>query len=269
MKRGNFCRLVAMGFLTILSVSTVPAQLENKGRGVTPYRFERINDQNFHSQGWMEQEVHSPPGMPQQFLDESEHVSIVCGPENDSDRRLIKGAVTMNLPTTNYPTLRRIRLRRGGYSGTYLADLTELKYSTYVVHGLPTVMVLQVDVTGDAIKDFNIYYAPELQGDPTFALNTWQQWNALQGVWVFEAVTIPGLPHDATIAELIALHPLARIIDTPPVGHNGEGVRFTVGGGPFPSTYFDNVSYFDGLIIGTTDQNHSTMFDFTCDSSDR
>ena len=55
MKRGNFCRLEAMGFLIILSVSTVPAQLENMGRGVTPYRFERINDQNFHSQGWMEQ----------------------------------------------------------------------------------------------------------------------------------------------------------------------------------------------------------------------
>ena len=262
--------IVAAGILGILSISIVVGQAQNGvTHGVTPYRFERINEHNFHSQGWQEQEVNNIPGMPQQFLDESEHLSIVCGPDDESDPRLIKGSITMNLPTTSNPTLRRIRLRRGGYSGTFLADLTELKYSTYVVHGSTTAMVLQVDVNGDAAKDFNIFYAPDEQDNLATEFDTWQQWDALQGVWGFEAVTISGLPAEATIEELVALHPNARIIDTPPVGHNGEGVRFTVGGGPTPSQYFDNVSYFDVLIIGTADQNHSTVFDFTCDSSDQ
>jgi hypothetical protein len=233
--------------------------------GITPYKFERINHQNFLSQGWQEQQVNLIQGQTQ-FLDESEHLSIVCGPDDDSDPRLIKGSVTMNLPTTSNPTLRRIRLRRGGYSGTFLADLTELKYSTYLVHGAPTAMVLQVDVNGDAAKDFNIFYAPEEQGDPSVVFDTWQQWDTLQGLWGIEVATIPGLPSAATIDELVTLHPNARIIDTPPVGNNGEGVRFTVGP---PSLYPDNVSYFDALIIGTADQNHSTLSDFTCDSSDQ
>jgi hypothetical protein len=42
-------------------------------------------------------------------------------------------------------------------------------------------------------------------------------------------------------------------------------VRFTVGP---PALYPNNVSYFDALIIGTADRNHSTLFDFKCDSSD-
>ena len=259
--------------MAIISIPAAVGQLRDditsQSRAVNPYRFERINDQNFHSQGWQEQEVLSPPGMPQIFLDESEHLSIVCGPENESDPRLIKGSVTMNLPTTDNPTLRRIRLRRGGYSGTYLADLTELKYSTYLVHGSPTAMVLQVDVNGDEAKDFNIFYAPGEPANPPFEFDTWEQWDALQGVWGVEASTIPGLTNgtELTIDEVISLFSAARIIDTPPIGHNGEGVRFTVGGGSDPSSYFDNVSYFDALIIGTSDQKRSTVFDFTCDAS--
>jgi hypothetical protein len=274
MRNRNLNKFIAAGILAVLSISIVAGQttdsVTNQGGGVTPYGFDRINEHNFHSRGWQEQEVLSPSGMPQVFLDESEHMSIVCGPDNDSDPRLIKGSITMNLPTTANPTLRRIRLRRGGYSGTFFADLTELKYSTYVVHGSPTVMVLQVDVNGDAAKDFNIFYAPGELGNPPFTLDTWQQSDALQGVWGVEASTIPGLSNgtEISVEELVALFPAARIIDTPPVGHNGEGVRFTIGGGPTPSQYFDNVSYFDGLILGTADQNHSTLFDFTCDSSD-
>jgi hypothetical protein len=269
MKTRNFDKIVAAGTMVLLSICVFGQGEDNSAdsSGVNPYRFERINQHNFHSQGWKEQEVNSPLGMPQQFLDESDHLNIVCGPDDDSDPRLIRGSITMNLPTTAFPTLRRIRLRRGGFSGTYLADLTELRYSTYVVHGLPTVMVLQIDVNGDATKDFNIFYAGEEQEGANLVFDAWQHWDALPGVWGLEAVTIPGMPEHATIDEILALHPNARIIDTPPVGHNGEGVRFTVGGGPFPFLYFNNVSYFDGLIIGTADQIRSTLFDFTCDSS--
>jgi hypothetical protein len=235
----------------------------------TPYKFERINAHNFFSQGWREQQVNISPiaGAPQIFLDSTDYVEVVCGPENNSDPRLIDGAVTMNLPTNSDPTLRRIRLRRGGYSGTLLADITELKYSTYVVNNAATIMVLQVDVTGDNAKDFNIFFEPrqslQAPGFPPLLLDTWQQWDALQGQWYFEAVTISGLPEKTTIAQLVALHPNARIIDTEPVGHNGEGVRFTIGGNP-RSNYDNTIGYFDALIIGTSDAQQSTLFDFTC-----
>ncbi len=241
----------------------------SNSNGMVAYKFERINEQNFSSQGWREQQVNiSPiPGAPQIFSDWSDYVGVVCGPVNNSDPRLIRGSVTMNLPTAGDPTLRRIRLRRGGYSGTLLADLTELKYSTYVVNKSPAIMVLQVDVTGDDAKDFNIFFEPrpELQGVgyPPVTLNSWQQWDALQGIWYFEAATISGLPEKTTIAQLAILHPNARIIDTPPVGHNGEGVRFTIGGNP-RANYDNTVGYFDALIIGTRNQQQSTLFDFTC-----
>jgi hypothetical protein len=237
--------------------------------GVTPYKFERINENNFYSQGWREQQVNII-GTTTIFSDSSDYEEIVCGPENNTDPRLIQGAITMNLPTSGDPTLRRIRLRRGGYSGTLLADLTELKYSTYVVNNAPTIMVLQVDVTNDDAKDFNIFFSPtprwQGNGFPAVVLNTWQQWNALNGLWVIEAATISGLPEKCTLAQLIALHPNARIIDTPPLGHNGEGVRFTIGGNP-RSEYDNTVGYFDALIIGTKDKPVSTLYDFTCNQS--
>ena len=238
--------------------------------GIIPYQFERINEHNFYSQGWKEQQVNISNGVTI-FSDSSNYVTVVCGPENNSDPRLNRGCVTMNLPTGADPTLRRIRLRRGGYSGTLLADLTELKYSTYVISNAPTIMVLQIDVNGDEEKDFNIFFSPtprwQGSGYPAVVFNTWQQWDALEGLWHVEAATIGGVPEASTIAELVALYPTARIIDTPPLGHNGEGVRFTIGGNP-RSEYDNTVGYFDALIIGTKNQQHSTLFDFTCDQSD-
>ena len=236
----------------------------NLMNGVIPFQFERINEHNFYSQGWREQQVNLVSGATV-FSETSDHVTIVRGPDNNTDPRLIPGCVTMHLPTTADATLRRIRLRRGGYSGTLLADLTELKYSTYVQHNAPTIMVLQIDVTNDEVKDFNIFFEPrpsmQQSGFPDVVLNTWQQWNALDGIWHFEAVTISGLPDKCTIAELLTLHPNARIIDTPPQGHNGEGVRFTVGGTP-RAAYDDTIGYFDALIIGTKNNNQSTLYDF-------
>jgi hypothetical protein len=236
------------------------------GNGVVPYQFERINEHNFLSQGWKEQQVNIVSGVTI-FANESDYVQIVCGPENNSDPRLIQGCITMNLPTGADPTLRRIRLRRGGYSGTLLADLTELKYSTYVVQNAPTNMVIQIDVNGDDAKDFNIFYEPrENNNGQALDLNRWQQWNALSGKWHIEVATVPipqPLTQACTIAQVFAAFPNARIIDTPPVGNNGEGVRFTIGGNP--RSLFDNtIGYFDALIIGTRNGQRSTLFDFTC-----
>jgi hypothetical protein len=238
----------------------------SKGNGVVPYKFERVNEHNFSSQGWREQQGNIVNGVTV-FSDTSANVEIVCGPENTSDPRLIQGSVTMNLPTSADPTLRRIRLRRGGYAGTLLADITELKYSTYVVQNAPTTMVLQVDANGDGARDFNIFFEPRQPwagpGIPPVILNTWQQWNTLQGNWYPDVSIISGLPEKFTIAQLVALYPNARIFETP----NAEGVRFTVGGTP-ASLFANTIGYFDALIIGTKNEQHSTLFDFTCDNSD-
>ena len=48
----------------------------SKGNGVVPYKFERINEHNFYSQGWKEQQVNIA-GTTTIFSDKSEHVEIV------------------------------------------------------------------------------------------------------------------------------------------------------------------------------------------------
>jgi len=239
---------------------------------LTPYQFERINKNNFYSQGWKEQEVNLVSGTTT-FSDESDFVEVVCGPVNNSDSRLIQGCVTMDLPTSSNPTLRRIRLRKGGYSGVLLSDLTELKYSTYVIRNAPTIMVLQVDINNDEAKDFNIFFSPLRfhQGDnyPPIVINSWQQWDALNGKWFIEAGQLAEFPNGScTIQQLISIpkYANARIIDTPPAGQNGEGVRFTIGGTP-RELYDNTIGYFDALIIGTKDRQHSKVFDFVCDQS--
>jgi hypothetical protein len=143
------------------------------------YQIEKINKNNFNLLRWREQQVNNVFGG-QIFSDESNYVEIVCGPENNSDPHLLQGCITMNLPTSDDATLRRIRLRRVGY-------------------------------------------------------NTWQQWDALHGTWHIEAGSLPEFPDgECTIEELISVRKYgnARIIDTEPIGHNGEGVRFTIGEAP-------------------------------------
>lgn len=235
--------------------------------GIVPYQFERINKHNFSSQGWREQQVNNVSGV-QIFLNESDFMEIVCGPENNSDPRLIKGCISMNLPTSQNPALRRIRLWKGGYSGARLADLTEFKYSTYVVNNTPPSPILQIDVNNDGRLDFHMWFDPraEYQEDPNFppvVLNTWQQWNLLQGTWYSEIVTVSGVPVNFTIEELSALFPDARIIDVPALGGIGEGIRFNLD----RNFYANSAGYLDGLIIGTKNKPVSTVFDFTCDAS--
>ena len=244
----------------------------SENRGVTPYKFERTNKHNFSSKGWREEQVNNINGV-QLFSDESENMEIVCGPENSGDPRLIQGSITINLPTSADPTLRRILLHKGGYSGTLLADLTELKYSTYVIQNAPANFVLQVDVNGDESNDFNIFYdpRPEFQEDKShpLELNKWQQWDALAGTWHINSPRVPipeSLIDGCSLAQLIEAFPNARVIDIPPVRGASEGIRFVIGG--MPRSLFDNtVGYLDALIIGTKNEKHSTLYDFTCNQS--
>ena len=134
-------------------------------------------------------------------------------------------------------------------------------------------MVLQIDLNGDGTRDYNIFYDPLPYAQPSgftpVTLNTWQQWDALNaGVWHIEgnsAVVLPGglADRECTLQEIVAEFPNAAIIDTPPIGHNGEGVRFTIGGTP-RDLYDNTIGYFDALIIGTKNKQVSTLYDFTC-----
>jgi hypothetical protein len=229
--------------------------------------FERINQRNYRSQGWIEQQINNVAGG-QVFSDSSDFVEIVCGPVNSSDPRLVHGSVLMTLPTTANSTLRRVRFRKEGLSGTRVADLTELKYSTYVVYNSPAVLVLQIDSDNDGDRDFNIAYNPDErafpQADPNHPAilpNTWQQWDALHGTW-----TAADLSAFGSLQELVGQYPEARIMDEPPIGGRGAGVYFTLGPAIPAQTYLftDAVGYIDALIIGTRAQQHSTLFDFMC-----
>ena len=268
-KKSSAMKLLVILILGTASFSVASGQQAGNS-GLTPYIFERINQWNYTSQGWVEQQVNNVPGG-QVFSDTSDFVDIVCGPENSSDPRLVRGSVLMTLPTTANPTLQRIRFRKEGLSGTRLADLTELKYSTYVNYNSPAVLVLGIDADNDGDRDFNISYNPDqrsyLQNDPNFppiVLNTWQQWDALHTTWLGGTGVVTG--DRFSITELVTDYPDARILDEPPMGARGAGVYFTLGPAS-PAFWFmftDAVGYVDALIIGTSDQQHSTLFDFTC-----
>ena len=85
----------------------------------------------------------------------------------------------------------------------------------------------------------------------------------LDGTWHTELATINGVPVQFSIAELAALFPDARIIDLPAIGGIGEGIRFNLD----RNFYANSAGYLDGLIIGSKNKPVSTVFDFTCDSS--
>ena len=106
-KKISFGLVLFMLFITSCRKHDEPA--------LTPFQFETINNNNFSTLGWREQQVNIVSGTPI-ISNESKHVEIVCGPENNSDPRLKQGCITMNLPTSDDPTLTRIRLRKGGYS---------------------------------------------------------------------------------------------------------------------------------------------------------
>jgi hypothetical protein len=235
----------------------------------SPYQIEKINKDNFSASGWRKQQVNIVSGVTT-FTEQFDNVQVVCGPENNSEPWLRQGCVTMNLPTSDDATLRRIRLWKSGYSGTRLADLTELKYSTYVVKNAPTILVLAIDINNDGVRDFNIYYSPQQynQGTSYIAMqfNNWQQWDALKGIWNIEVAHLPEFPNDqCTLQQLISLpqYADAKIIDVPVAGQDGEGIRLTIGGTP-RDLYDNTVGYFDALIIGIKGRERSTLYDFSC-----
>ncbi|MDF2499619.1 MAG: hypothetical protein K0Q77_333 [Anaerosporomusa subterranea] len=112
------------------------------------------------------------------------------------------------------------------YPPIRLADLTALRYNTYVQNYgqggfLSAPLTLLINFGTDTTIDDELYFVPDYQ-DGTYSgpnqgevtLNTWQEWDARVGGWI--SVTEGEF---MTLAEYIQLHPNAQIINAE--GHSG------------------------------------------------
>ena len=146
-------------------------------------------------------------------------------------------------------------LRNSLYNLLPLADLATLRYSTYVsafgLGGQAPYLLLDVNFGVGTTVDEQLFFEPVYQdgtypGDPvpdqgTLALNTWQTWDAIIGGW-----HTGGGPPLITLANYIALHPAARIVNSP-----GGGLQIAAGGAaPAWSNFVGNVN---PLLVGDTD----------------
>jgi len=151
-----------------------------------------------------------------------------------------------------------------------MADLTVLKYSTYATawNGaqLPY-LTIWLDLDGNGSRDDRLWFEPEYSnggygnGDPNpqapVALNIWQTWDALNGMWYSDdPVTGPGA-NAVTLGTYLSLAGKANatIIDAAP-GTVG-GIRLASG---FASPGDNYNTYIDNVTIGTA--SGSINYDF-------
>jgi hypothetical protein len=153
------------------------------------------------------------------------------------------------------------------YSGLQLDDLSGLTYSTHVtqwVDGQVPYVILNIDYTGDATVDDQIFFEPVYQTatffpsnpQPAPVLNTWQTWDALNGGWwSVNGIAGAGPGTDVkTIAQYLAAEPDARIMNG-----SSAGIRIVAG---FGAGSWDN---FSGNVDNVTIQLGAfepTTYDF-------
>jgi len=159
---------------------------------------------------------------------------------------------TVGLNGDSYPTV-----RQSDYNGTKLSDLTAFDYWTYVSHtgsgGQAAYIDLYVDNNNDGVRDDILTFEPVYQtSQGTVALNTWQHWDARNGLWWSD--NDPGAPPPwFTLSAYFASHPDARIVNV-----GGGGVILAAGCGGTAWTNF--VGNADKLTIGVKGDN--TTYDF-------
>jgi len=155
-----------------------------------------------------------------------------------------------------------VQFRNVGFAGTKIADLTSLSYSTFASawngQQLPYLTIWLN--TGDRLHFEPTYSAagagngnPNPQANP--ALNTWQTWNALAGMWYSDEVPGPG-SNAYSLAQYLSLpgNADATIVDAAPgIG----GIRLTSGFTSPGETFDTNI---DNFTIGTL--SGTTTFDF-------
>jgi hypothetical protein len=107
--------------------------------------------------------------------------------------------------------------RTSGFNGVALADLTSLRYRTYVSRngggiGAPF-LVMGIDLNGDGYVD------DELQFFPHARRHVWQSWDALDGGWWAQRSQRPPSPHEThPWREYVAKWPNARLASAITIG---------------------------------------------------
>ena len=153
----------------------------------------------------------------------------------------------------SYPTV-----RQGDYNGIKLSSLSALDYWTFVSasgSGAQAPYVnLYVDNNGDGVRDAILAFEPMYQtAQGTVTVNTWQHWDANNGLW-WSGTPTPLF----TLSSYVAARPDARIVNV-----GGGGVILAAGcGGAAWSNFVGNA---DKLTIGVS--GSSTTYDFETGST--
>ena len=147
-------------------------------------------------------------------------------------------------------------LRTGDYAFVRLTSLTALLYSTYVSHfgsgGQAPYIDLYIDNNNNGTRDDILTFEPIYQTGQQPLLNTWQTWDALNGLWWSDGMGGP--PPLLTLGDYVALHPDASIVNS-----GGKGLILAAGCGGAAWTGF--VGYLDRLHTGVTGRE-PLIYDF-------
>jgi hypothetical protein len=164
------------------------------------------------------------------------------------------------------------QMRTAIYNGTLLANITELKYSTFTQQdgsgGQAPYLILNVDLDNNGTVDDQLFFEPVYQtgaysGDPvpnqgTLAVGVWQEWNALVGGWWAISAGTFGPPL-VTLQTYIAANPGAKLAS--PVSGAGS-LRVVTG---FGAGAWDNyIGNSDAVKVGVN--GITTLYNFEpCD----
>lgn len=158
------------------------------------------------------------------------------------------------------------QLRSSDWGGTLLSSITTLAYSTYATQWNGSQLPffnLYLDLTGDGVRDDRLWFEPVYsaagagnsnpspQAAP--ALNTWQTWNLLTGMWYSDNVPGPG-SNAFTWSSYLLANPTAKLVD----GVNGPTIRIASG---FASPGDNFNTYVDAVTIGVGTAP-ATVYDF-------
>jgi hypothetical protein len=160
------------------------------------------------------------------------------------------------------------QMRNSAWAGTKIADLTTLAYSTFATawngQQLP-LLTIYLDTDGDGFRDDRLWFEPAYSSagagngnpspQPDVALNSWQTWNCLTGMWYDDnGPSGPG-SNAITLSAYLALYPNATITNDT-TGTLG-GIRI-LSGCASPSDTFN--AYVDAFSIGVA--AGTTTYDF-------
>ncbi len=160
------------------------------------------------------------------------------------------------------------QLRNSSWAGTRIDALTSLDYSTYATswngQQVPY-LTIYLDTDGDGVRDDRLWFEPDYSSagagngnpnpQPGTALNMWQTWDALNGMWYSDNLAGPG-SNAITLAAYLADEPDATIINDVAGGGRG-GIRIASGFASSEDIFDANVNNF---TIGTA--GGTTTYDF-------